>query len=175
MALNFSSDMSAGFMDGPTGYEPQRANNGVLSLNIPGGAGNTNLIELAVTQFPMPKVNNGIVQVPHLNEDRKFAGRPNFDDITATFTDFLDVDIAQAIYSWRIKVYNPTNGKIGLARDYKADGFMTTFAPDGSRARSWRVIGIWPSAMDPGDIDHSSDDYVRVSVTFSVDKAVLAR
>ena len=153
------------------GFEMQRQSSALLYF--PGLLGNVdNLITLAIASFPMPKVASGIVEVAYLNEKRKFAGMPTFDDLSIVFRDYVDKDVARVIGLWRKSVYDPVTGRIGLASEYKRDGRAVQFAPNGELEREFEIVGAWPSTWDPGDHDMEAEDQVRINVTLTIDKAI---
>lgn len=158
------------YADDIQNLEPQRTNNGFIKFdNLPAAAAP---IELAVVAFPLPAQGNGTIMVPHLNEDRKYAGKPTFENITLQIIDFVQNDVAGAVFAWRRQVYNPLNGKIGFAVNYKKTATLYTVGPNGLWQRSWKLIGVWPSAFDPGAIDMNADGDVRISLVLEVDKAI---
>jgi hypothetical protein len=151
--------------------EPQRQSNFEFTLVVPGM--NTDVLRLAVQSMPLPKEASGIIEAYHGNERRKFAGLPTYEDLTAVFHDYINNDVAGEIRKWRQRVYNPANGKIGWARNYKAQGIILQHGPNGEWERPWQVRGVWPSNFDPGDMDKTAEDMVRISVTLTIDKAVM--
>lgn len=173
-------------------YEPQRANNAVLVIDGLTDWGEGDPVMLALESFPLPKENNAQIEARYMNERRKFAGPANVDDMEVSVKDMVDVDVAHALLRWRRQVYLPSSqdqfqfggeignlqeqGGIGLARHYKRTGRITLLAPNGEPdySREWRVEGVWPMSMDPGDIDMTSEDFIRVSVTLSVDRIYAA-
>ena len=158
--------------DALNSLEPQRQNNGLLRI-VGVASMPDSIMDLAIQSFPLPKHGVGTIEVPHLNEKRKYAGNPTYEDVTVVFTDFVENDIAKAVDDWMRTVHNPTNGRTGFARSYKKNGLFITFGPNGQWERTWNIIGIWPSNYDPGDIDQSGEDYVRISLTLVVDKVTL--
>lgn len=151
-------------------YEPQRVNNCLIRFNLGGSDDDT--LEFALSTFPLPKSANGIIEQRHVNEMRKFAGNPTFEDLQVVYKDMVDVDIAKILQKWRYSVYNPETGQVGLASQYKKTGTITLFAPNGGFVRTWKLIGAWPSNFDPGDADLSGEDTINISVTVTIDKAI---
>lgn len=76
------------------------------------------------------------------------------------------------LIGWRRLVYDPAEGRIGLAKDYKSDGYVVMFAPDGTLKRKWKLQGVWPSKMDPGGGDMNANENNKISITLTIDKAV---
>jgi hypothetical protein len=152
------------------GYEPQRANNGMLYFY--GVTGGERELPLAVQTFPLPKETTNVLEAGHLNETRKYAGKTTFEDLTVVFRDYVDEPVARALAAWRRLVYNPATGLMGLAREYKRRGSAMLFGPNGQYDREYKLIGCWPSAFDPGDMDHESDEQVLINITITIDKAI---
>jgi hypothetical protein len=149
-------------------WEPQRVNNALL--HITGLEGSDDLV-LALSSFPLPKVTNGIVEIGHVNEKKKFAGLPTFDDLSVIFKDYVDKNTAVYLLKWRRLVYDPRTGKIGLAYQYKKPGYVELFAPNGEFIRQYDLVGCWPSGFDPGDIDLMGEDTINITLTLTIDKA----
>lgn len=172
-------------------FEPQRANNGILVINeVPEWNAEEGRVTLSLESFPIPKENNAQIEARYFNERRKFAGPANVEDMEIVIKDTVDRDVAKVLLAWRRQVYNPgslakfsdglTNGwngtfpqeqgAVGLAKNYKKSGAIILVAPDGSHKRQWLVEGLWPMSMDPGDIDMTSEDFIRITMTLSVDR-----
>jgi len=174
-AVNFLGGVLGNTGSNGANFEPQRVNNAVIRIDGLGGAGiDDNFLVLSVSSFPLPKVNNNPIEVGYLNEKRKFAGNPTFDDLSVVFNDYIDVGTAALLMRWRYSVYNPETGTIGLASQYKKRGDVTLFAPNGVDRydRVYELVGVWPSQYDPGEIDHEGEGVVKITLTLTIDKAV---
>lgn len=172
MAVNFLSGVLGG-QTGAATLEPQRSNGALLHIQLAGvGPLNDDDLVLAINTFPIPKVNNGIIEVNFLNERRKFAGNPVFEDLSVVYKDYVNKAVADTLLSWRHQVYNPHTGAVGLKSAYGKSGFVQMFAPDGTLERQYNLIGIWPSSYDPGDIDMAGEESLNITVTLTIDKAV---
>lgn len=153
------------------GFEVQRANNGLIY--VVGLAGNENdILSLSMTSVTLPKTNINIIEVMYLNQTRKFAGRPTFEDMQVVFNDYVDQNTKKVLADWFYLSHNPVTGKTAFASQYKKNGRIVLYGPDGSGDREWEVTGIWISAFDPGDVDHEADDRLRITCTITIDKAV---
>lgn len=154
------------------GYEIQRQNNALLY--VVGLDGNSNdVLTLSLQSFPLPKVSSGIIEVPFVNEKRKFAGAITYDDLTIVFNDYVDRPTAEVLFRWRYSVQNPDTGAVGYKRDYAKEGRMVKFGPDGTADdREWELRGIWPSTMDAGEVDFAGEDAVKINMTLTIDTAL---
>jgi len=153
---------------GKANWEPQRVNNALL--HVADLDGDDDLV-LSLLSFPLPKRTVGTIEIGYVNEKRKFAGLPTFDDLSVVYKDYVDRNLLNILWKWAMLVYNPKTGAIGLATQYKKNGWVEMFAPNGQFIRRYDIIGLWPSAMDPGDIDLMGEDSLNVTVTFTIDKA----
>ncbi len=160
-------------------FEPQRSNNGILRIDtlakVPGIASDgADSLELGLSSFTLPKQESGQTIIPYINEVRKFAGRTMFDNVSATFYDYLDRKTLQTLLQWRVAIYNPMTGTHGLKSQYACTGTITMFPPNGDKSMNmtYMLQGIFPLAFDPGNIDFGSDEPVRIQVNFSIDKAI---
>jgi hypothetical protein len=168
------SDLTANHIGGTgenAGYEPQRANNCVLQILGLDGDSKT-ILQLSLASFPIPKANVGVIEVNYLNEKRKFAGIASFDDLSVVFVDYVDKETAAILQRWFADTYNADTGQVGMAKDYKKEGKVIQYSPDGQIEREYDIQGMWISAIDPGDADMASEDVLRVTCTFTIDKAI---
>ncbi len=151
------------------GFEPQRRNNWLLE--IPLGAQDQDLVRLSLARFPFPREHSAVTIVDYLNEQRKVAGKSTYDTFPLVTRDYVDQGTYLALFAWRREVYNPESGKIGLAANYKKNGTLILFGPDGSnpRNRKWMFHGLWPSDVEGSELDMSSGEQVEVTVTLQVD------
>ena len=166
MAVRILADhIAAGGAAG--GYEPQRKNNFMVYLTPPGG--DSDPIEMALMSFPLHKETTGVIKIPYVNSERKVAGKTEYAAKELKVRDYVDQQTAQEVRAWRRKVWDPKTGKVGLAKDYKVDGRVVLYAPDGSAERTWSLHGVWPSSFDMGSGDMSSADPVEITCTLEVD------
>lgn len=157
-------------------FEPQRANNGLLfieGLTIFGDTapqGNS-VVTLAIESFPMPKQRNDPIELPFLNQSRKVAGQGMVDAMEVVLRDFVDQPVLTVLQNWRNSVYDPISGRLGLASTYKREAFAHLISPDGAKSRAYKLEGVWPSMVDPGDIDMNNPEKSLINMTLEVDKA----
>ena len=149
-------------------FEPQRTNNAILTIDQ---IQDSDILQLALNTFPIPKQSNEIVEIGYMNETRKVAGKAIYEDLTVLYQDYVDKQIASILWNWRYQVYNPITGKIGLAKDYKKSGKVKLVDPSGDNPRDYKIVGMWISNMNPGEIDHTASDTVKIECTITIDKA----
>lgn len=166
--------MTANHISGGGGagaYEVQRQNNFLLSIDLP--TGGSDVIELTLKEADLPRVEVEFIEIHYLNESRKLAGKAKVDDFAFSVHDVVDRNVANALYEWWTKVYDPTTGAINPSSQYKKDATLTLLSPDGQNERTWTLQGVWPSKVDMGKGDMSKADPVAIAVTLKVDKVVM--
>lgn len=149
-------------------FEPQRKNNFTLVIPVD----DSTLIQRSLDSFPLAKEANDEISINFGNEVRKVAGRATYESLQLVLKDFVDQQVAQQLITWRRLVYDPNTGAIGLAKDYKKSGEVIMFGPDGETERTWELIGIWPSKLDPGNGDMNANENNKITTTLTIDKAI---
>lgn len=155
-------------------YEPQRQDSALLYVTGIGNGGVDNVFTTSLKSFPLPKLTLAPQQVGYLHEKRNYAGNPEFESFNVAFQDYVDLATMQTLMSWFYQVYDPRTGIKGLKRNYAKPGFVKMFAPDGSYERQWNIYGMWPSAIDPGEVEMGAEELISIQGTFIIDKAVAA-
>lgn len=150
-------------------FEPQRKNNFSLIIPVDGST----LIQRSLDSFPLVKESNEpVLNVAFGNESRKVAGPAAFESVNLVLKDFVDQQVGKTMLKWRRKVYDPNTGEIGWAKDYKKTGEVVMFGPDGTVERRWKLIGVWPSAIDQGGGDMNANENNKITVTLTIDKVI---
>ena len=149
-------------------FEPQRQNNFLFSVDLPGQEN----ITLSLESSALPTVGVEEIELHYLNTRRYVAGKAVYDTIPLVVKDMVDVGVASAIKDWHEQVFNPFTHKIGLARDYKKFADLVLFGPDGDIERIWNLIGCWPTTVSYGTLDMSSSEKVLIETTLRFDRAL---
>ena len=152
-------------------YEVQRTNNFALVLDITDGAGNDDWFTLSVDSCPLPDISNNPIELAYQNSKVKVAGQAEFGDFEISVKDSIKLDIEMKLWEWRKKVYDPETGQIGWAEDYKKNGYVFQYAPDGSHERGWQLVGVWPTNLQLGEMNYDGGDAKKISMTCAVDFA----
>lgn len=157
-------------MSNEKNYEVQRTNHFELMID-----GLSDDVTLAVQSCPFPTTSNEVIELSYGNSKVKVAGQAVFDDVEIQLLDFIGQDTEIKLANWRKQVYDPETDKVGFAEDYKRNGYIYQFAPDGSHMRTWKIIGAWPTTFTPGENNQEGSDKKMMSMTLSVDKAYPVR
>lgn len=155
------------------GYEVQRTNNFEIQID---GVLETRPLILAVVSGFLPNESNEVISLNYGNTQVTVAGaaRPN-NSGSLVLRDLIQKDTEKSIDDWRSSVYDKETDAIGFAADYKKTAYVTQYAPDGSLLRVWELEGVWPSAVDYGQVNYESAGAKTISVTVQYDKARIDR
>lgn len=160
-------------------FEPQRQNNWVIEITIPGILPGTSIpiasvprdaVTLALQRGFNPSSVQEDVRVDWMNEAIFFAGKHVPDPGTVEVLDWVDISTADVLWSWRLQAYDPNTGDVGLARNYKTKASIINFAPDGSFQRAWKLEGVWPFAINYGGLDMTSSAPVLIAMQIRYDR-----
>lgn len=153
-------------------FEPQRSNAFTFEVDVPYSGGRT-LISLALNSAFIPKFETEVFTIDYMNEQVQFAGKPKTAQSgNIKLIDYVDQNVRNALLSWYYQVYNPTNGAVGLAGNYKRDAYIVTFGPEGSYTRMYKLVGAFPSVIEGSELNYSDAKQVEITVTIAYDKVI---
>jgi hypothetical protein len=168
---------------GQDDWEPQRTNNFEIQfpnlgqlftidqgLALPGNA--SDLLTLSVKSVSYPSTNIDKLTISYGNNSVNFAGRPNYGDVEIVVNDFIGIQSERILMGWSGLVYNPKTEVIGWASQYKRDGYLLEFAPDGTCVRRTQLRGCFPGTVAPGNFSNDDNSLREISVTFYCDVAI---
>jgi hypothetical protein len=168
---------------GQDDWEPQRTNNFEIQfpnlgqlftidqgLALPGNA--SDLLTLSVKSVSYPSTNIDKLTISYGNNSVNFAGRPNYGDVAIVVNDFIGIQSERILMGWSGLVYNPKTQVIGWASQYKRDGYLLEFAPDGTSVRRTQLRGCFPGTVAPGNFSNDDNSLREISVTFYCDVAI---
>ena len=168
---------------GQDDWEPQRTNNFEIQfpnlgqlftidqgLALPGNA--SDLLTLSVKSVSYPSTNIGKLTISYGNNSVNFAGRPEYGDVEIVVNDFIGIQSERILMGWSGLVYNPKTEVIGWASQYKRDGYLLEFAPDGTCVRRTQLRGCFPGTVAPGNFSNDDNSLREISVTFYCDVAI---
>ena len=128
-------------------------------------------ISFLVTSFPLPKESTESFKANYWNDSVNLPGKTNFETSNLTIKDAINYDTEKQFLSWRLRVYNPKNGKVGYAQDFKCRATVKEYSPSGDIIRSWTLIGCWPSSVDFGELTYDDAGEKQITATITYDKA----
>lgn len=161
------------------GYEVQRTNNFEVVISgigeLTGNVNDTRTVTLSLESGFLPAEQSSDQELHYANTLVHVAGTTTYSGGSIVVKDIISEkeDMEQIIINWRKSVYDPDTDKVGLAFNYKKDARVIQYAPDGSMERTWKLIGVFPIAVNYGTLDYSSGGAIKtIEVTLSYDKAI---
>lgn len=151
-------------------FEVQRTNNFEVVFE-----GLSEDITLSVSSFSPVNISNEPIELSYGNSKVKVAGQAAFDDASLVVNDYIVADIEKQLNDWRNQVFNPETMTIGWAEDYKRNGRLYQYGPDGTVQRVWRLIGAWPTGLEMSEFNYEGSDKKQVTMPMAVDQAYIER
>lgn len=171
MALFLSSSQSSVL-------EPVRQNRWMMQFTrVPGNiSGNgPNKLAFAAHTASQPTLTTASQEHHRLNERFYTAGKPEWNEITVEFYDYIDGEdsVGHIMWEWSTSIYNPITGQMFFKSQYTTSATLALLDPAGGVIRVWNLFYAWPTEVAWGDsLDASSEDIVSVSANFRYDYAV---
>ena len=176
------------FINTDNGFEPQRTNNFEMSItglsNLkPAGGGDyspkvramlnnmSDDLVLSIKNGFTPQEKISVLPVPYGNSEVKFAGRPTYDEGSIIWNDYYDKDIELLLKAWQMAAFNPQNGAVCDAKNYKLEAIMTMYSPGYTVARRWLIHGCWLANVNGDDLGNENNSIRTLSAQFVYDWA----
>lgn len=129
-------------------------------------------LTLAVKTCPIPKTVTEQLELSYGNETIFLAGKTKADGTwDVVFRELVKADVIGSLQVWRRSVYNEDTRAMGDPSDYKMNGMVYRYNPDGTIRDTIIVEGVFPLSIDLGEGDYESGDPVECTVSFSFDRA----
>lgn len=177
--MAYPEDGLASFIAAPTGgWEPQRQGMGVVQIALPAAvtSANMNTLMLGVKTAQLPARAIGKESIKYLAGYSNVATKPDEPaPFTATFHDYVDIGIHQALHDWSQLVWDQRSGWLGFASSYKGNALFLQFGPapvggSPSFIRAWEMVGIFPlTQIASRTIDYENNTPVTLEYEFAVD------
>jgi len=155
-------------------WDVQRTNN--FQIQIEGVTPETRTLILSIASGFLPTESNEVINLSYGNTTVTVAGAINFHGSgSLVIRDIVEKDIEGAIDTWRSKVADKETDAVHLVHNYKMAGKIIQYASDGTMIRTWDVEGLWPSAVDYGQLSYEGSSVKTISVTLQYDKCRINR
>lgn len=157
-------------------------------------------LRLNLSTAARPNISFEETEVHRINGKNYLAGKPEFEAMTVSFYDNLPIGIGDEpgfsssaiMEAWRQLIYQPTKGDaFGSVANYKASARLAMLGPvdlamnlageqgqgsdpietDAAKLQEWAIVGMFPQAINYGELDYSSSEVQMVEVTFRYDRA----
>jgi hypothetical protein len=148
-----------------TAYEPKLQNRFIFYIDgIPA---------YLIKNADRPKYTSEEVVLEHINIKRKVKGKSDWSSINVTLYDPVTPSGAQAVMEWVRLHHESVTGRDGYSDFYKKEIRFNTLGPVGDVVEEWICKGAFVTNAEFGSGDWSSSTPMEISLTISMDYAIL--
>ena len=148
-----------------TAFEPKLQNRFLMEIEgIPA---------YLIKKTSRPQIEMNEIVLDHINVKRKVKGKANWTPITCDLYDPVTPSGAQAVMEWVRLGHESVTGRDGYSDFYKKDVYIRTLGPVGDVVEEWILKGAFCTNATFGDMDWTSDAPANISMTISMDYAIL--
>jgi len=155
--------------------EPLKKNRFVMQFTAVPGGGDPSELAFAMHTATVPNITFNPTEAQRLNERFWTAGKPTYNDLAATFYDYIAgaKSSGQILYDWSQAIYNPITGQMYFKTQYSTSATMAQLDPAGGVVRLWNLYYVWPTNVSWGDaLTYDDDTISECSVTFKYDYTI---
>lgn len=136
---------------------------------IPGG-GDPRSLTLRCKSTQIPDLQLEPVVVEYHGVKLQYAGREIYTNtLDCTFIEGRDLSVRDAIQNWMYFARDIRKNSGNYKANYAVVGDLTLYDDKGSVARSVRMFNVWPTNLQPGQLDGGANSVVEITCTFSYD------
>ena len=170
---NKSTSFTGSVYTGTTAYTKAVDSSGEVLGGDGGDLGE--IFRLTVKEFKTADIKINSIELRHGNDRAKLAGQVSVGDCTITVVDVIGAVTQRALWGWFNLVYDPMKKMMGINQDYKKDGIIYQFAPDGTTVRAWECFGLWPSSIPSNSFSYDSSKEMDISFDLQCDNILMVR
>lgn len=146
-------------------WEPKRRNRWILGIE--------GIDAFICKTAQRPSMKTDPVEIPWINSRRYLAGLTKFDPIAVTLHDPIAPSGAQQVMEWIRLCYESVSGRAGYADFYKRDIELKLLDPVGTVVELWAIKGAFILDATFGELTYDTGELVEISLSISIDNAVL--
>ena len=140
------------------------------TFSAPGNAATKTTFMCKTAQLPGSTV--GVVPVQYFGRELKFAGNRTFADWTVTIINDEDFIVRNAFERWMNGINthrtNLRNAAALTPSGYTQDAEVYQYGKNGTKIKTYKFIGMFPTDITPIDVDWGSNDTIEeFSVTLT--------
>lgn len=165
-----ATQLGALYMSSDRQYEMQRTNHFEVYI-----AGLGEEFVLSVESVTLPKYSIDPIDLSRGNDSVKVPGKVTLENQQIVVRDVIKIDMEDRIEKWRSKVFDPKTGKMGWVDEYKKEGYLYQYGPDGTHIRAWKIEGCWPRDVDISEFSYENAEVKKLTLDLCVDKMTLVR
>tara|TARA_B100001094_G_C17814213_1_gene615320 strand:- start:76 stop:561 length:486 start_codon:yes stop_codon:yes gene_type:complete len=148
-----------------TAFEPKQQNRFLMDIEgVPA---------YLIKQVARPTIEFNEIVLDHINVKRKLKGKANWSPISCQLYDPVTPSGAQAVMEWVRLSHESVTGRDGYSDFYKKDIRIHTLGPVGDVVEEWILKGAFCTNANFGEMDWSADNPVNITLSISMDYAIL--
>ena len=149
-----------------TAFEPKQTNRFVMYMD--------GFPTFMVKGISAVSLTQGVVELNHINVQRKVKGKTVWNNVTFTLFDPITPSGAQAVMEWVRLHHESVTGRDGYSDFYKKDLTFNVLGPVGDVVSEWILKGALISNASFGDYSYDTvDSAVEITMEVAIDYAIL--
>ena len=149
-----------------TAFEPKQTNRFIMYMD--------GFPTFMVKGISAVSLTQGVVELNHINVQRKVKGKTVWNNVTFTLFDPITPSGAQAVMEWVRLHHESVTGRDGYSDFYKKDLTFNVLGPVGDVVSEWILKGALISTTSFGDYSYDTvDSAVEISMEVAIDYAIL--
>jgi len=149
-----------------TAFEPKQTNRFIMYMD--------GFPTFMVKGISAVSLTQGVVDLNHINVQRKVKGKTVWNNVTFTLFDPITPSGAQAVMEWVRLHHESVTGRDGYSDFYKKDLTFNVLGPVGDVVSEWILKGALISNASFGDYSYDTvDSAVEITMEVAIDYAIL--
>jgi hypothetical protein len=109
------------------------------------------------------------IEVHRVNDRVYYPGKSSTDELTVTFDNLYQPQIATKLHNWMSRTYNPKSGAMGLAADVKGTAVILQLDAKGNPIGGTKLIGIYPKSWKVAEFNYATNEFHTIQMGFRYD------
>jgi len=138
---------------------------------------NQEFLTLAAKQVTALGFSTEAIEVNRVNDKVFYPGKSSGEEVTVTFDNLYQPQIANTLWAWYSSIYDPTNGRqySSLDKDkpfknWKAQhAVVVNLDAHGQPLMESRMYGVWPISWKTGEFNYSTNDFHTIELVLRYD------
>ena len=149
-----------------TAFEPKQTNRFIMYMD--------GFPTFMVKGISAVSLTQGVVELNHINVQRKVKGKTVWNNVTFTLFDPITPSGVQAVMEWVRLHHESVTGRDGYSDFYKKDLTFNVLGPVGDVVSEWILKGALISNASFGDYSYDTvDSAVEITMEVAIDYAIL--
>lgn len=167
--------MGTNAMLGVDNYVPLTTNNFEVRIyDMQGNSPteNADLLTLSTDSIGAIQETEDTITVHYGNGLIKFPAKVDYNDVDWTLNCYCEPNVLDSLRAWRSQVFDPQTEKMGLPTQYRRNAYFIRYDGQGNARDVLKAPGVWPSAVNYGDMNQTGGSIVQVSLTLVISRLI---